>query len=155
MEIDIEVKGLIETQRNLERAVADIHGEPMLDAMRDSTLMVQRDARILAPVDTGRLRASITPSVKSSGNNVIGVVGSNVEYAPFMELGVRAHWPPIRALEVWSRRHGANAFLVARAIARRGLKARRYLQRAFSRNKDRIVSRFDKAIEEIVRRANT
>lgn len=36
--IDVEVKHLIETQRNMERVVREMHGAPILNAMRDSTL---------------------------------------------------------------------------------------------------------------------
>ena len=153
--IDAQIKGLIEAQRNIEQAIADLKGKPMLDAMRDSLLIVQRDAKILSPVDTGRLRASITPEIRSRRENVIvGVVGSNVMYAPYMELGTRPHWPPIRALEVWARRHGTNAFLVARAISRRGTRPRRYLQRSFTQNQGRIIARFEKAVKEIAAKAN-
>jgi len=45
--------------------------------------MVERDAKILCPVDTGRLRSSITHEVKGT----TGRVGSNVEYARAVELG--------------------------------------------------------------------
>lgn len=41
-------------------------------------------AKKLCPVDTGRLRASITH--KYAGNET-ELVGTNVEYAPFVELG--------------------------------------------------------------------
>ena len=74
-----------------------------------------------------------------------GIVGSNVVYAPFMELGTRPHWPPRSALEVWARRHGTTAFLVCRAIARRGTKARRFLQRAVEENERRIHQLFERA----------
>jgi len=89
--IDIEIRGLKETQANMERIVRDLRGEPYLNAMRRATLLVQRSAKIKAPVDTGRLRASITPEVRMQGNLVTGVVGSNVKYAPFVELGFRPH----------------------------------------------------------------
>jgi len=150
MPIDVEVQGLIETQRKLEQVVADIHGTPIVNAMKDATLLVQRGAKINAPVDTGRLRASITPEIRTMGNEVQGVVGSNVAYAPFMELGTRPHWPPIAALEVWAQRHGTTAYLVARAIARKGMKAREFLKKAFEDAKDRIYARFDKAVQEVV-----
>src|SRR5512139_572694 len=99
--IDIEVKGLIELQRKTEQMVSDLHGAPILDAMRDSVLIVTRGAKQNAPVDTGRLRASITPGVSEMGDNIEGVVGSNVTYAPYMEFGTRPHWPPIGAMEPW------------------------------------------------------
>jgi len=146
----IEVRGLREAQRKVEKIVKDLVGEPMLNAMRDATLMVQRDAKINAPVDTGRLRASITPGVRMAGDVVIGVVGSNVKYAPYMEFGTRPHWPPLAAVEVWARRHGMSAYLVARSIAMKGTKARRYLQRAFESNKDKMIARFRKAIGQII-----
>lgn len=148
--IDIEIKGIIEARKKMEQVVADLHGAPMLNAMRDATLMVQRDAKKNAPVDTGRLRASITPEIRMDGNDVVGVVGSNVAYSPFQELGTRAHWAPPGALDTWAKRHGMSAFVVMRAIAVRGIAPRRYLQSAFETNKPRIIARFDKAVREIV-----
>ena len=59
--IDVEIKGLEETQRAMEQIVRDLRGEPFLSGMRRATLLVQRSAKQKAPVDTGRLRASITP----------------------------------------------------------------------------------------------
>jgi phage gpG-like protein len=152
--IRAEIKGLRDTQRNMEQAVKDLHGGPMLNAMRDATLMVTRDAKKNAPVDTGRLRASITPEVIDVGETIRGVVGSNVSYAPYVELGTRPHWPPIAALEVWARRHGVSAFLVARAISRRGTKPVEYLQRAFDANKGRIELKINQAVTGIIKSAN-
>jgi HK97 gp10 family phage protein len=138
----------------MQQAVKDLRGTPIQNAMRDATLLVTRDAKKNSPVDTGRLRASITPQVDVSAETVRGIVGSNVTYAPYVELGTRPHWPPIGALEVWARRHGTSAFLVARAISRRGTPAVRYLQRAFESNKDKIEARFQRAVESIVKAAN-
>ena len=160
--IDVQVQGLIETQRNIERAIADLHGPPMLDGMRDATLIVERRAKQNAPVDTGRLRASITPEIRAEGEAVLGVVGSNVKYAPFMELGTRPHFPPPAALVPWvHRKFGLSggaayrvAFLVARKISERGLAPRRYLQKAFDDNQTQIELRIGRAVSEIVLRAN-
>lgn len=147
--IDVEVRGLKEAQKKLEQVARDLHGAPMLNAMRDATLMVQRDAKKNAPVDTGRLRASITPEVRMDGEVMVGVVGSNVAYAPFMELGTRPHWVPPGVLDVWARRHGLSAFVVMRAIAVKGTAPRRYLQSAYETNKPKIMARFEKAVKEI------
>lgn len=151
VKVDIEVEHLLEVQRQMEKTVADLHGAPVLNAFRTATLLVQRDAKINAPVDTGRLRASITPEVRAAGDSIEGVVGSNVFYAPFVELGTRAHWPPPGALEVWARRHGVPEFLVRRAIGLKGTKAVKFLQDAFEKNKDRIVREIERAIGAIVK----
>lgn len=161
--ISAEIRGLKETQKALEQAAKDLRGTPMTNAMRDATLLVTRDAKSnlvgyqspsIGGVNTGRLRASITPEVRQSGEEVQGIVGSNVTYAPFVEFDTRPHWPPIAALRVWAERHHANAFLVARAISRRGTIGKHYLQKAFDTNKGKIEARFQKAVEQITRDAN-
>lgn len=44
---------------------------------------IEREAKQRCPVDTGRLRGSITTNIKDTEAEV----GSNVEYAKFVELG--------------------------------------------------------------------
>lgn len=48
---------------------------------------IQASAKQNCPTDTGRLRASIVTDVQSDGDVVIGAVGTNVEYAPYVEFG--------------------------------------------------------------------
>ena len=146
---DSAVTDLNKAQKDIERKLKELTGGPMVQTMRNATLMVHRSARINAPVDTGRLRASITPSVTATAESIKGVVGSNVTYAPYVELGTRPHWPPVSALEPWARRHGTSAYLVARAISRRGTKARKFLQRAFEENQTRIITMLETAVKKI------
>jgi len=146
---DSAVKDLQEAQKEIARKLEELTGGPMVTTMRNATLMIHRSARLNAPVDTGRLRASITPSVTATENVIKGIVGSNVVYAPYVELGTRPHFPPISALETWARSHGTSAFLVARAISRRGTKAVKYLQRAYEENIGRIMSMINLAVKKI------
>lgn len=148
MTVIIELKGLDEAISSLTRINGGIRATD--EPMRQATLLVAGDAKRNAPVDTGVLRASITPGVESRNNTTTGVVGSNVVYAPMMELGTRPHWPPLAALETWARRHGTTAFVVARAIARRGLKARLFLRHALEDNQSRIVRLFDDYIRRVI-----
>lgn len=50
---------------------------------------VERVAKHLCPVDTGRLRSSITRTVGADSRGLYAAVGTSVEYAPFVELGTR------------------------------------------------------------------
>lgn len=59
----------------------------VLRALEEIGLLAEGYAKKLCPVDTGRLRNSITHAVSSSENAVY--VGTNVEYAPHVELGTR------------------------------------------------------------------
>lgn len=45
-------------------------------------------AKKKCPVDTGNLRNSISNKVKTEGENAV-YIGTNVEYAPYVELGAR------------------------------------------------------------------
>lgn len=61
--------------------------EQLKRGMTKACLLVERDAKINAPVDTGRLRASITNRLDIEENHLVGIVGTNVDYASFQEFG--------------------------------------------------------------------
>lgn len=52
-------------------------------ALTSAALLVHGDANLLAPVDTGNLRASLNYEV----SNDFALVGTPVEYAPYVEMG--------------------------------------------------------------------
>lgn len=54
-------------------------------ALEEIGLTAERFAKAETPVDTGRLRNSIT-HVVSDGEDAV-YIGTNVEYAPYVELG--------------------------------------------------------------------
>lgn len=51
------------------------------------SIRVERRAKQLAPVDTGRLRSSVTHELGRNGGELAARIGTNVEYAPYLELG--------------------------------------------------------------------
>lgn len=51
--------------------------------LKEACVLVQDTAKVNCPVDTGRLQGSITYQVDGKE----GIVGSNVEYAPYVEGG--------------------------------------------------------------------
>ena len=153
VEIDLEIQGLIETQKEMERIVRDLRGDPFLMGMRDATLLVLRDAIINAPVDTGRLRASITPEVRWEGNKAIGVVGSNLLYAPFVELGTRPHFVPGKYIGEWANHKGF--FEGMTSVSRNwGIfvsgKAQPFLEPAFLDNEEKIIAILGDTVGRIV-----
>ncbi len=125
MPVSLEIKGLQETQQDMERIVRELEGEGLIKGMKTATLRVERSAKINATtfpkVVTGRLRASIVPSVEKIDHSIQGVVGSNVEYAPFQELGTVYIAP------------------------------RKYLERAFQDNLEDIVNDIGQAVSAIIR----
>lgn len=52
-----------------------------------SCKLVESTAKVLCPKDTGTLSESIRSEVSDSGKTVVGQVGSDLYYAPFVEFG--------------------------------------------------------------------
>lgn len=60
---------------------------------------VESKAKVLCPVDQGRLRSSITHELVTSGDDLIVRIGTNVSYARFVHDGTGIYGPtrqPIR-----------------------------------------------------------
>lgn len=73
---------------NLARAVVTI--EALIKAKNEAAaIIVEGAAKRRCPVDSGRLRASITHDSDGEGF----IVGTNTEYAPYVELGTRYQSP--------------------------------------------------------------
>lgn len=57
-------------------------------AVNEACILVENDAKKRCPVDTGELRMSITHEIEeTSENRTTGAVGTNLEYAPYVEFG--------------------------------------------------------------------
>ena len=73
---------------NAEQVKSELKSEKDI-ALEQIGLIAERYAKELCPVDTGRLRNSISHA--RDGDEV--VIGTNVEYAPYVELGTRRMSP--------------------------------------------------------------
>lgn len=137
------------------------------EAMADVAWMLRREVVRRTPLGaTGNLRGSVFAETRGDGRGrVRGVVFSVADYAPYVECGRRAGGalPPwrrgsplyawvVRNLEPRGGSFESAAFLVARAIARRGTRGRHMFARAFDENRGRVAERFDALAEEIGRR---
>lgn len=71
-------------------ALAELFESPSGEVARDlqrRALQVDRAAKRNCPVDTGRLRSSITNEIGTDAQGLVATIGTNVEYAPYVELG--------------------------------------------------------------------
>lgn len=87
---------------------------------------------------TGALALSIQPGpITITNNNVEAIVEANADYASYVESGARPHFPPVDALKDWAAKFLGDeklAFVVARAIARRGIYAHPFMGPALLEN---------------------
>lgn len=71
-------------------ALAELFGSangPAGKYLKRQGLKVQRRAKRNCPVDTGRLRSSITEALGTDSQGLVERIGTDVEYAAYVELG--------------------------------------------------------------------
>jgi HK97 gp10 family phage protein len=87
----VEIEGLDELKRKLKSSTAAEPARKFLQRCGDA---IEGQAKPITPVRTGRLRNSITTRVGTETPvPQTVVVGTNVRYAPFVELGTRRMRP--------------------------------------------------------------
>lgn len=139
----------------LDRALQDpalVKG-PVRDFLAKAAFTVEAAGKAKAPIDTGRLRASIGTRLTPTS----AIVGTPLLYAPHVEYGTKPHFPPPAALQPWARRHGfpkgmAGAYMVARAIAKRGTRAQPFMRPALAQSMATIRRLYNEMMRDIEQR---
>ena len=73
---------------NLDKLISKLEKlDDVNQAMEQACILVENEANIKCPVDSGLLRNSITHYIEDNPNELVGVVGTNIEYAPYVEFG--------------------------------------------------------------------
>lgn len=81
-----EWKGLnewIQAENKYEKDVVS----KVFDEVATTAIKVERDSKNLSPVDTGKLRGSITTDTKRSSTSITSEIGTDVEYSEIVEYG--------------------------------------------------------------------
>ena len=122
--ITIRIEGLEQVLASMN--YQEIVAGPLHDFLLRSGLTVEAESKQLAPVDTGRLRASIKTEVEP----LKATIAPTVHYGAAVEFGSRPHMPPVAALQPWARRHGGGSGLpwaLAIWISKHGTKPHPYM----------------------------
>lgn len=80
------IKGLDDLLKKLAKLKVDVPKE-LEKTMDKNVKLVQAQAKLLVPTDTGRLHNSITTEVKVLPSEVQGIVTAGTSYALFVEFG--------------------------------------------------------------------
>lgn len=127
---DYTVK-VVNLERVLGKLAPVLYLPAVVELIQSAALLAERTARSGAPRDTAALARSITSDVRPTAARVY----STLSYAGVMEEGRRpgARMPPPQSLLGWMARHGlagVSPWVLARAIARRGVKGRFFMRSA-------------------------
>lgn len=155
--IEIDTKE-IERFTNQTGKAAGITEGIMRTAMQQSLDVLLQIAVTETPVNTGLLRGSFTTDVRGRGVDMVGRMFSPLGYAAAVEHGRAAgRPPPIEAIRYWVIRKriadeaeaDSVAFLIARAIGRRGTKGAHMVKAAMDRGGPIVVRLWQDAMGKI------
>ena len=148
MDIEIDVRELAAMARNYANAQAIVTQE-LGKGLTRGAMLIQADARRMAPVNTGYLKNNILVEAPSRvGDAVVVKVGpKSVKYARYVEFGTRPHFVPAKYIGPWMAKHGISG----KGIYVSG-KPRPYLVPAFEMNKLRAAQFIRQAAVNAMRR---
>jgi len=146
----IELEGDEELLRRLAGIGRALKGDRLIEPWERMTEMVATSERDRAPHDLGFLLASINEDVIVEGDEITGVVYTDMFHAPFQERGTEPYFPNLEALEEWAERHDTTAWVVAMAIARRGIIPLKFAELSILENQEEIVDLVGSVVIDIM-----
>ena len=135
--MSVKVKITASSKASLKRdfeAFARAVGLSVEDSVAAVAVEVANEAKRKAPVDHGRLRASIRPEKKSK---YTWIVGTNVGYGLYVEYGTGPHVIRVKNKKVLS--DGKQFF--GKEVMHPGTRAQPFLRPAFSSVKRRMMAK--------------
>lgn len=117
--------------------------------------MTVSNMRASAPRDTSYMVNQMRAS-KASSNTLEVIVTAGAKYTRAVDEGTKPHFPPFEALIPWAKRHPmagvkpeASAFLIARAISKRGSKARNFIKPVITPAKAQAIAMMKDALRGV------
>jgi hypothetical protein len=139
-------------QFELKMAAADvkIRTQVALGLNKIGTLAASQ-LRATMPRDTSYM-ATHVEVVHATPETLVEVITSDANYTLAQDQGAKPHMPPSDALEAWGTRHGfpkGSGFIIARAIAKRGLPARNFIKPVADAGKAQAIPILEAAVKDI------
>ena len=116
-----------------------------VEGMTNACFIVEEDSKKDCPLDTGILRQSITSLVEEEDGQIVGYVGSNLEYAPYVHQGTG-----IYAVEGNGRKEVPWHYKDAngRWHSTKGIKPKPFIFDAMEKNRNKIADVIMEAMKE-------
>ena len=130
--------------------------------LTEALALLEREIKQLTPYGAGpiHLRDSIFSKISPIGKNVVGVIGTPLEHGEPVEFGTQPHFPPVGPIQFWvekklglsGREAAGTAFLIARAISRRGTKGAHMFEKGFEAAEPAVRRILGRIPQEILKR---
>lgn len=113
-----------------------------LEALTNACMAVEAEAKAECPVDDGTLRQSITTEVTKEGGKLVGYVGTNVGYAPYVHQGTGIYSPLGRKQVPWKYKDIEGNWHTTK-----GIKPNPFMQKAIDKKRQDILSYFSEVLK--------
>lgn len=150
--------------KELERLIAkypQAAHDAQVSRVTEASLFMEGVIKQDTPVGAGpiHLRDTIFQKVQAYGESVLGTVATPAKYGEPVELGTRPHFPPVKPLQYWvEKRLGlsgkeakAVAFLIARAISRRGTDPRKMFTGNVEKHEAKVIRILEQIPADIIK----
>lgn len=139
-DFDVDVE---EFNRQLDEYINKTLPNNAEQGMEKACLLVEATSKRDCPVDYGQLRASITHKVETGTNEIVGYVGSNVEYAAYVHEGTGVYAKNGNGRQTpWFYKDRKTGKMI-RTI---GQKPKQFIKDAMKENKENIIAILKDAI---------
>lgn len=127
---------------------SEIVAAEILSAMKDSTLLVEGEAKADAGFVTGNLARSINSAVVPLGGDVKGIVSASASYASFVNDGTGLFGPKHELITPKNKKamrwKGSGGFIFAKST--KGQHAKKFMEKGYAAAKQRVEERFNMAL---------
>lgn len=116
-----------------------------IDALTKACMAVETEAKRECPYDDGLLRQSITTEVTKEGDKLVGYVGTNVGYAPYVHQGTG-----IYAMNGLGRTNVPWKYCDAEGNwhTTKGIKPNPFMQKAVDKERQNILNYFKGVLKD-------
>lgn len=129
---NVRIEGV---ERILERLAETADPAEVRQALGRACALVERAAKEKAPKGTGELRRSIASKIEEDGDDLVGVVYTPLEYAPYVEFGTGLFAENGGRMDVpWNYKDDEGNW-----HSTSGMKPMPYLRPALNENREEIV----------------
>lgn len=146
----------------LFRQYPQISRDVRISKLTEALMLYEAAVKKGTPYGAGpiHLRDSVHTRIAVTGEKVVGITGTLLEYGEPVEMGTKPHFPPIGPIQFWvenklhieGKEARGVAFLIARAISKRGTKGAKMFAKSFKASRDKIVSILQEIPGEMARR---
>ncbi len=160
---DLGIKADLRDLEALTKNYPNESRDARVSKITEALALLDREVKKNTPYGGGpiHVRDSIAPGGPHiSGNKIWGTIGTPLVHGEPLERGTKPHFPPVGPIQFWVEKKlnitgpeaASVAFLIARAISKRGTKAVKMFERGFDENEARLMRILEEIPDEIVRR---